>query len=200
MKNWLRTISCLLVLMPSKIVRFDSGHVTVPVMHPSGEVHHIAVPENTPLADFHSALSDYYHETKPTKEGAVEFSPEFRAAAKKAVTMATLEASRRKHGENAGGEAGFSVHGSGETSPVKFSQDQEPSGGSMHQSVSGDDLGALHTHDSFHKADPSGGDEAAAKQAHTTVWVASRDGLYGVDPSGEPTKVFSNPNWYNAPK
>ena len=39
--------------------KFDSGHVIVPVLHPgSGDVHTIAVPEDTSLEDLHSALSD----------------------------------------------------------------------------------------------------------------------------------------------
>jgi len=38
---------------------FDSGHVIVPVRHPdTGEMHHIAVPPDTDMGDFHSALMD----------------------------------------------------------------------------------------------------------------------------------------------
>jgi len=36
----------------------DSGHVILPVLHPDGEVHNIAVPPDTDLGAFHAALLD----------------------------------------------------------------------------------------------------------------------------------------------
>jgi hypothetical protein len=174
--------------------RFDSG---IAVLHPSGEVHSLEIPPDMSMADVHASLSDYYQPSQPTREGAVEYSSAFRQAAKQAVGLARLDESRRKHGANAGGEAGFSVDRSGSTSPVTFSQDKESTRGSLQQTVSPNTLGLFHTHDSYHQSDPSGPDIAVAKKARTVVYVASRDGLYAVDPAGVKTKVFSNPNWFD---
>jgi len=179
--------------------KYDSGHVIVPVLHPdSGEVHNIAVPPDIPVADLHSALLDGYAHPEPSREGAVELSPAFRKAAAAASQMAQMGEIKRS--QNGGairntGEAGFAARRDGSVSPVVFSPDQESSKGTISQEVSSGDLGIFHTHDRYHQSDPSEADKNAAKKAHTTVWVASKDGLYSVDPSGQVTKVFTNPDW-----
>jgi hypothetical protein len=127
----------------------------------------------------------------------LEYSEAFRKSASKAVAMANVAEARRKHGENAGGEAGFSITKDGSTSPVTFSQDAETSHGSLKQSVGPNDLGILHTHDSFHQPDPSVADQNVARNAKTNVYVASRNGLYQVSASGEVTNVFKSPTWYS---
>lgn len=134
---------------------------------------------------------------QPSLQDAVEFTPQFRASAKRAIEMARLEEARRRHGVNAGGEAGFAVNQAGAPGPVAFSTDGNEAHGSMQQTIFPSDLGALHTHDAFHQADPSGMDRQAAQKAHTTLWIASHDGLYGVDPAGQVTHLFSSPNWFD---
>jgi len=185
--------------------KFDSGHVVLNVYHPGEDaVHSIAVAADVSLPDLHDSLMGAGYDQHPalntpvagpTKEGSLEYSDAFRGAARKAIGMATSDESRRKHGSNAGGEAGFEIRRDGSTGPVNFSADQESTRGSMSQAVSPNTLGIFHTHDSFHQGDPSGADVAAAKKAKTTVYVASRDGLYSVDPSGVRTRVFTNPDW-----
>jgi hypothetical protein len=69
--------------------KFDSGK-PIAVLHPSGEVHQIAVPEGTDSADLHSALANggYLHydflSPQPTAQGALENSDKFRKAAQDA--------------------------------------------------------------------------------------------------------------------
>jgi hypothetical protein len=180
---------------------YESGHVVIPVYSSTGEMMRVAVPGDTPIPEFHAALEDHYHQdvfasqAQPTKEGSVEYSSAFRDAANKALGMARLEESRRQHGSNAGGEAGFSVNRQGSTSPVEFSSDSDSSKGSMRQAVTSNTLAIVHTHDSYHQGDPSQGDVAAARKANTTVYVASRDGLFAVDPGGQITHVFKSGSW-----
>jgi hypothetical protein len=189
---------CLLIAGEGKdMPDFDSGSPIVPVFHPS-EV------EDAPRARNEYADAPYSAATtpnpQPTAAGAIENSEKFRNAAKQAVGLARADENRRKHGANAGGEAGFEIGRDGSTGKVNFAADQESTRGSMNQSVSPNTLGIFHTHDSFHQGDPSGADVAAAKKAKTTVYVTSRDGLYAVDPSGAKTKVSSDPNWFEGKK
>ena len=84
---------------------YDSGkgHVVLPVLHPSGDVHDIAVPEDTPIADLHSALAGEYshpaieaHEKQPTADGALENSDSFR---KTAASLRMTARAGEGHGE-----------------------------------------------------------------------------------------------------
>jgi hypothetical protein len=175
--------------------RFDSGHVVIPVLHSSGDVHNIAVPEDTPLTDLHSALAKDYsrpaiegQEKQPAAEGAVENSPLFRATSRKAWDSVTS-------GMDPTVEAGFDVDKNGRVGPI---QTQRTSKGTIPNDtvdVDSDSLGAVHTHPNGYIQGPSDKDIAAAKQARKTVWVVSAGGLYSVDPGGSVSHIYKDPNW-----
>jgi hypothetical protein len=56
---------------------FDSGHVIVPVKTVDGDIHNVAVPQDTSLQDFHAALNadpNYLHEfTRPSQQPLVRW-------------------------------------------------------------------------------------------------------------------------------
>jgi hypothetical protein len=69
---------------------YDSskGHIVLPVLHPSGDLHNISIAEDTPIADLHSALASEYshpaievHEKQRTADDALENSDSFRKTA-----------------------------------------------------------------------------------------------------------------------
>jgi len=178
--------------------KFDSGHIIVPIVHPeTGEVHNIAVPEDTDLADLHSALADsgYAHpaldtQKQPTKEGALEYSDAFRKAAGNAVA-----ASRNFTGN----ESGFAVDAKGQ--PRK-TQTSIGSGieNAHHLRIAApwNTMATLHTHPTRTGTEgPSADDIQNAKNLRRTVYVASSGGLYAIDPGGSVSQVFKSPTWYS---
>jgi hypothetical protein len=177
--------------------KFDSGtpHVVVPVLHNSGDIHDIAVPEDTPLADLHSALAKDYsrpaiegQEKQPTAEGAVENSPLFRATARKAWDESVS-------GMDPTTESAFEVDKTGGTGPIRTQR--TPKGAIPRDTVDvePDSLGAVHTHPNGFTHGPSDNDIAAAKKAHKTIWVVSSGGLYSIDPGGSVEHIYKDPNW-----
>jgi len=167
---------------------YPLNHVVVPVLRPdTGKVDSIAVPENTPITDLHSALSDYYHE-QPTSQGAVENSPAFKQAAQQAWKNAG-------EGGSPWVESGFGVSRTGV--PGKINVQVSPPHTTPKDSitVNSNDLGVVHTHPDVSGGQPSPQDIAAAKQVHKFVWVASKDGLWSVSPHGEVTRVFNKSDW-----
>jgi hypothetical protein len=183
--------------------KYDSAYTMISVAHPDG-IHNIAVPEDTPLADFHNALLENYthpaievHIKQPTREDSLEYSEPFRKAAANAVSLARQKEFGRLHGSSdSTGEAGFVVGKNGEASEVKFSPDRTGADhAGMTLGVRDSDIGTFHTHDSFHQADPSAVDIDSAKKFHKTVYIASRSGLYAIDPGGQLTQIFKNPDW-----
>jgi hypothetical protein len=177
--------------------RFDSGHVVIPVLHPSGDVHNIAVPEDTPLADLHSALAqDYAHpaiegqEKQPTEEGAEENRPAFREAARKAWQAAASGILKQ--------EAGFIDY----KNPL-FKPEQLPvqKGAEMKIDVPNDAFATAHTHPNERQQDPSVQDIDNAKKSGKPVYVVSRQGLYMVRPSdGKVIQVFKGTDWMDEKK
>jgi hypothetical protein len=174
---------------------FDSKpHVVIPVLHPNGSVDSIAVPHDTPIPDLHAALADYYlpdlgKSSQPTADGAVENSPAFKQRAQQAWDAAV-------RGVRPDIESGFEVGRTGNAGPI---QTQITPRGSTPQDkiqlLSPNSLGVLHTHPNTSVSSPSPGDIAAAKAAHKTVWLTSRDGLFSVDPGGKVTRIFTSDNW-----
>lgn len=175
---------------------FDSGHAIIPVTHPSGEMHMIAVPEDTDMADFHAALGDagYHHDLpQPTREGAIEYSPEFREAAGKAV-QAVANFSKK------GTEAGFAVNKSGKPAHTPAGKpiiQYNPSGRHLSIVSQPDDVATLHTHPADADSKPSPGDIDSTKKSRKVTMVASSNGLYEVDPEGNVQQVFKSPTWYS---
>jgi hypothetical protein len=179
-------------IMANKI---DSGHVVIPVAHPSGDVHRIEMPLDTPIEDFHNALSDagYSHpvldvpQPQPTKEGAVEYSPDFKSGAQKVWESVTsgLEPA----------EAGAAVGRTGKMGPITKQQN----GPNRHAEVQIPTwpgiMGTIHTHPNTNNDMPSDEDRTAAKMNKSTLWICSRSGLWSVDPGGQVTHVFTNREW-----
>jgi hypothetical protein len=185
---------------------FDSGHVVIPVLHPNGEIHSVAAPSDTELADLHSSLVDagYSHpaidtqEKGPSAAGSLELSENFRkqsAAAWKAVSQ----------GMNSRAESGFNVNKDGEVGPLKTEVTPDMPGMS---SVPRDkltfypsDLAVVHTHPNGSSIPgPSENDVKAAVKMHKTVYTVSKGGLYAIDPAGKVTRVYSNADWMNEKK
>jgi hypothetical protein len=174
---------------------YDSGHVVIPVLHPDGGVDNIAVPADTPIPDLHAALTDYYlpdlgqQSSQPTADGAVENSPAFKQRAQQAWDAAV-------RGVRPDVESGFEVGRTGNAGPLQTQL--TPRGSTPQDKIqlsSPNSLGVLHTHPNTSVSSPSPGDIAAAKAAHKTVWLTSRDGLFAVDPGGKVTRIFTSDNW-----
>jgi proteasome lid subunit RPN8/RPN11 len=166
-------------------------HVVVPVLHPSGNVDQIAVPENTPVADLHDALSDYYHE-QPSASSAVENSDSFKQAAQEAWK-------RTAYGQNPLVESGFAVDKNGQS--VMAHTETSPKGAVPSETLKYPPgaVGVLHTHPDSTSPRPSQNDIDAAKRVNKTVWVASKRGLFSVNPTnGEVTQVYNDPDWMKA--
>lgn len=166
----------------------DSGKVVIPVYHPSGEVHAIEMPAETPVSDFHSALADYYHQDVPTSNGSIENSPAFKEA--------TQEAWKKTgYGQNPLVESGFAVDKDGQS--VMPHSEMSPKGQVPQETLKYPPgaMGTVHTHPDSTSPKPSQNDINAAKTTHKTVWVASKRGLFAVDPAGQVTQVYSDPDW-----
>jgi hypothetical protein len=174
---------------------YDSGHVVIPVLHPDGDVHNIAVPADTPLPDLHAALADYQlpdlgqQSSQPTAAGAVENSPAFKQRAQQAWDAAA-------RGVRPDVESGFEVGRTGNAGPIQTQI--TPRGSTPQDKIqlrSPNSLGVVHTHPNSNSPFPSPGDIAAAKAAHKTVWLTSKYGLFSVDPSGKVTNIFKSDDW-----
>jgi len=185
----------------------DEAKVAViPVLHPSGDVHNIAVPVDTPLSDFHDALVGHGYgdgwapyqganvdsfgnpKAGPSKEGVLENDPKFKAAA---------QAIWDKVGEGRdSNEAGTTIDQNVERGPIVVG-DQE---GHMSMVVGPEAVAQLHTHPNHFKGQaaggqPSGTDIDTAKKIGRNVYVVSKSGLQMVDKYGKVTVVYTNPDW-----
>jgi hypothetical protein len=189
--------------------KYDSGHVILPVLHSgSGEVHNVAVPENTPMPELHDALLDSgyhsnwapYRDPKvdpitgrprpnygPTKEGVLENSPEFKSSAK-----AVFEKSGSGRNPN---EAGTYLEGA-ERGPISVSDTE----GRMALSVPTSATATIHTHPAhFNGAKssplPSPKDVETARKLKRPVYVVSPEGLSVVEGDGKITSIYSAKEW-----
>lgn len=170
--------------------KYDSGPAVVPVAHPNGEVHNIAVPPDTPLADLHAALNDYSMDLAgprkgPSKDGVLENSPDFKKAAWDVWTAAG-----RGRYEN---EAGVSLDDKGKEAPVQVSKKD----GRASLVVPASSKVLLHSHPNSAGGQPSEKDIESAKKYGKTIYVVSKSGLQGVDKFGKTTIVYSDPTWMN---
>jgi hypothetical protein len=174
--------------------KYDSGkpHVVLPVVHAgTNEVHDIAIPESTPLAEVHNALLDAGY-GQPTAEGAVENSEDFKAKARQA-----WEKTSNGQGQE---EAGFWTGATGKSVEIPGVTQDESGHGHQSQTAAPSALGLAHVHNNHLQEDPSRNDIEQAKKSHKTIWVVSRGGLYSVGPSGEVTHIYSNPDWMKQKK
>jgi hypothetical protein len=175
---------------------FDSGS-PIAVLHPNGDVHDVPVPDDASLGDFHAALANdgYAHDltpmlptSQPTKEGAIEYSPEFK---KLAANM--WDKSGRGVQQT---EVGTYIDKSGNAgSPTEHSTDSSDHNANIKMNVPNDALAVIHTHPNHSGDRPSQADVGAAVASKKTIYVTSRTGLWAVDPGGKTTQVFSSPLW-----
>jgi hypothetical protein len=176
--------------------KFDSGKV-ISVAYPNGDLHSIALPEDTDPAEFHQALSDSgYHfpstAVKPTREGSLEFNPAFRAQAAAAY-------GKSLNGRMANREAAFSVGRDGKMSPITVHDSKPGETPTDTFQYNSNDVATWHNHPEANTiSGPSSIDIAAAKAAHKVFLISTADGLYSVDPSGAVSQVFKNPDWATA--
>lgn len=177
--------------------KYDSGPAVIPIAHPEGGVHDISAPPDTPIQGLHDALMDsgYAHDIPPpTKEGALEYSEQFRMAARNAIG-----ASRNFTGN----ESGFSSDAQGNPGKIQTTVGVATAGASHQLKIAGPSNAqyTLHTHPKNTGSDqPSPEDVQNAKNLHRTVYVASQAGLFSVDPGGRVTQVFKNPDWAKGKK
>jgi hypothetical protein len=190
-----------------------NAHVVLPVLHPSGETHNIAFPENMALPEMHDVLLDHgyshpaFHnppylganvdafgrpKAGPSRFGVMENDPKFKAAAK-----AIYEASGRFQSS---GESGTYMDENLERSPIASSNDE----GHMTLKIPKTGVAAtLHTHPNHFKGQLAGGqpsdtDIATAKKLNgPPVFVVSKNGLQSVDKFGKVTNVYSASDWYD---
>jgi len=169
------------------------------VYHPGDDVvDELAVPEGTHVNDFHDWLQkNGYHDPEPTREGALENTEAFRKAALKSSMLAATGEIRLRSGSGEGGEAGFVIRKDGTVGPVTFQSDESSeASGHLKQKIGPEDFATFHTHDSRHLSTPSRDDIEIAKRTHHPVYVASRDGLFMVNPTdGKITQVYNRSDW-----
>ena len=186
--------------------KFDSGHAIIPVLHPSGEIHNIAVPANVDLPELHQALvaSDYHFpEKQPAGDGPngpLETSPDFKEAARKAwlnVNYGDLPQ-----------ESGFVVNKDGKAGPIITGKEIQPGDtrGSTTFHVMPDDFATLHTHPRPTPGknwiqEPSGPDADLARNSDQNVYVVSSTGLWEREArTGNLVHVYSNNDWMDKKK
>jgi len=176
-----------------------SGAAVVPVLDPKSKtIHNVAVPSDTDLGVLHDALvnSDYAHAAfdnysgeQPTEEGSVEHSPAFKQAVGKMWEETNLGMSDEE------GRAVVDDKGN-----VKVLAPLQGHDGPM--PVFRNTTATIHTHPSVNGVDskPSQNDIKAAKETGRTFYVASRNGLFAIDPGGKVTQVFNRFDWFQDKK
>jgi hypothetical protein len=134
---------------------------------------------------------------EPTAEGAIEYSPSFKAAANAAFV--------KTNNGKSNVEAGFTVNRKGQPSAIAtqaqdsvVTRNGVPTSGHLDQSYSPDTTAMLHTHNNLGQAQPSNADIEAARVSKRPIMVESRDGLYEVAADGTVSHVFDTQDW-NAP-
>ncbi len=185
--------------MPNE-TKFEYGnpHVIIPIVHPdSGEVHNIAVPEDTDLGDLHSALSDagYEHpgittaESGPTEEGTLEESPEFQKATRQIFDS-------MNHGKTKGENAFFMDKNKNAKITGEQFNETAAGGRSMKLDVPTDTAYINHVHPDLGTAEPSPKDRETSQNFGVPVYAVSKHGLYMARPSdGQVVKVFDGTDW-----
>lgn len=134
--------------------------------------------------------------TGPTAgvEGAIENSPRFQEAARKAWRATSSGADRDK-------EAGFEVGPEG--NPFLF-QTHQSEHGSAEDTLNQPEIPSaalyFHTHPDNSAPWPSREDIAEAKRLKKPILVQSREGLFEVDALGNVTKVKKGADWMDKPQ
>lgn len=129
---------------------------------------------------------------KPTKEGALEYLPEFRKAG--AEAWQKVGYGNRPRPERGSPEAGFTIDKDGKINGVRVTA-QEHGAGEMKFVIGPDTLAVFHTHSDPWIRRPSTGDEASARRNHMQVYTATKDGLFLTGPDGRTVQVFQRDDW-----
>jgi hypothetical protein len=186
--------------------KFDSGHAIIPVKV-GDEIHHVAVPEDTPVRDLHAALVNHVVTApdvrdsafddhlklyaapspepvdNPTRQGVLENSPAFKKAA-----LDVWDASGRGRNSN---EAGVGLDDDLKAEPVQTSTKDNK----MSIRVPASSKILLHSHPNNMGGQPSPQDIDSAKALGKTIYVVSKRGLQAVDKFGKVTNVYSDADW-----
>ena len=170
--------------------KYNSGvaRVVLPVATASGDIHQIAVPPDLPLPDFHDALLDAgYHlggDQQPSPLGALEMQPKF----KEQVARAWESIGNGTHES----ESDFLVNDDGTMSKIHEEPDNAKLNGHISVKAPAGTFAVVHTHNLHLSPKPSTGDIESAKKWGHPIYVASRDGLYVIDPAGNVTHVYNS--------
>jgi hypothetical protein len=110
---------------------------------------------------------------------------------------AAEEAWRATQNGDAPFEAGFSINNDGRPGKVQLSL-FSTSNAATHLVIASNAsaLGTLHVHNRFGESTPSTEDIDSAKSLRKTVFVESRTGLYSINPNGQVSHVFPEPDWF----
>jgi hypothetical protein len=169
----------------------QAKQVVIPVVHPSGDIHNISVPEDTSLEDFHSALVKAGYDTpqvsakqeKPTPEGSLEYSKEFKDNARQLWSLSGGVNSRSEAGNFLSEDNSYStpvVSKNLESGQGRINFGEKPAGAKY----------VIHTHP--RTGGPSEQDKATAKNNKMDVYVVDSNGLHLVEPDGKITRVYQS--------
>lgn len=168
---------------------------------------HVAIPKGTPAEHVTRAIESYSppetnaQPTAPamptgqqpeiTEQGAVEHSPNFRAAARDSWESVG-------NGQHAHEEAGFTTRTNGDIiqSGVQKTDPNAEKAGSLQQTATKNTAELVHTHPIESNQKPSPADIGVAKSTGKPVMVINQHGLDEVIPgTGEVQHVFDGQDW-----
>ena len=169
--------------------KFDSGHAIIPVQVGDGQVDHIAFPIDTPIPELHSALLDHVQSKQPNRDDVLENQKSFKDSSRAAWSSVASGLVAK--------EAGFNVDKYGRAGTIREHSARNGEVPSVEMGVSPQAMALVHTHPSVggFSPRPSKNDIEVAKQTKKTVYVVGSQGLFAVDPGGDVTNVYSDPDW-----
>jgi hypothetical protein len=202
----------------------DDNAVISVVHQPTGEVHNISIPPDTPVSDLHDALinSGYNADIEKLDSELSNVRPPQWAPTPYSTGDFQTGKSRPGYGPSKEGvvenspqfkeaakaiwkaanegrnpnEAATTIDKNTERGPIVVG-DQE---GHMSMVVPADATSQLHTHPNHFQGQQAGGqpsqtDIATAKKLGKNVYVVSKSGLQMVDKYGKVTSIYNNSDW-----
>ena len=210
--------------MPDENDYSGATHVVLPVVHPNGEVHHVAVHEDTPLDELHESLvkSGYAADAEIHKtEADNNLAAAPRVSGRKYATQSeylqpdipppTKEGSveHDPRFKDAAAQIWRTSNRGKDNDEVTLdlSKDLERgtlgvSKGKGHAKVyaPADSPYFLHTHDNAAGGQPSPQDIDTAKRLKKYIYVVSKSGLQYAGPHGEVGTVYHSPSEFGGDK
>lgn len=129
---------------------------------------------------------------QPTREGSLEYQPDFRKAGAAAWKRVSYGNSNKTM--TGSPEAGFTINRDGTTGSVTSTTRDEGPGG-MEFGITPDTLATLHTHSDPYSRRPSAIDEQSARKLKTQIYTSTKDGLFLTGPDGKTVQVFKRGDW-----